>query len=159
MRDKVVPMVNFKEKKGSQNIEISPNSDPQAVKKMEKMLETLTLLRSFPVNNELSVSLSDGGDEMERHDYITEKELKALEDRLEQKIEFNQQLVASSIESLKNETNLKIDSLGNEISLKFENQYLQLENLISKKFNSHTKWLIGTVIAVAGVLFTLLQIF
>lgn len=94
-------------------------------------------------------------DKMSNNDYITEKELKTLEERLEQKIKFNHEMLVQ-----------KLDSTKNEINLKFDKQILEFKDLLNTKFNeqkekqtANNRWLITTVVACAAALFGAMKLF
>lgn len=164
MEDKIVDLINYKEKKGNHNVDLYLNSGKATLEEIENILKVNRLflkdsqfdLENYPHNREISVTEENsGGGKMSNNEYVTEKELKALEDRLEQKMNFNQEILTQ-----------KMDATKKEIDLKFDNQLLEFKDLLNTKFNdqkkeqdNNKKWIISTVIATAALLFTFLKIF
>lgn len=116
---------------------------------------------------EVAATIENGGDGgMDENKYVDQRDLEHLKNYLEQKIDFNQSLVLEKVDASKNETNLKLDSMSKEINLKFDNQLHQFKGLLNEKFEeqkekqrNNTKWIIGTIIGVAGLAHTIATFF
>jgi hypothetical protein len=164
MGDNVVDIFAYESKKGNLNVNLSQTDHKQITEEIKKILENPNLslkdfsydIKNYPRSREISVDIENmEGGNMSNNEYVTEKDFKALEDRLEQKLKFNQELIVQ-----------KLDATKNEINLKFDNQLLGFKDLLNSKFNeqkekqtANNRWLITTVIATAGVLFAALKVF
>lgn len=164
MEEKVADFLHYKKKQGNPNVGFFSKNDEKMITEIKSILEKNKIsledstynLENYWLNNEVSAAKeTTGGDHLADNGYVNEKELKALEDRLEQKINHNQEIFIQ-----------KLDSTKNEINLKFDNQLLEFKDLLNTKFNeqkdkqsTNNKWLITTVIATAGLLFTAIKLF
>ncbi|MGQ2226428.1 hypothetical protein ACT5YR_03985 [Fructobacillus fructosus] len=93
-----------------------------------------------------------GDDFMKREDYVTRSEFNY-------KMDLNQAITNEKFSSLDRKMDCSFARLDEKIDNLAKNLDLKLDSSIQKTINGQTKWLIGVVIGIAGIVLALIKYF